>query len=116
MAKELKTTNKPDSAIKDDSRESMFRGAYKDDVYEDDIETPEEVGTVEATQQDSEGFMDANTASAVPNNEEVQTEKQEHDYKKRYDDLKKYYDQQLNEWKQEKVTLAAQANVAEKVQ
>ena len=116
MAKKLKTTNKPDSAIKDDSRESMFRGAYKDDVYEDDIETPEEVGTVEATQQDSEGFMDANTASAVPNNEEVQTEKQEHDYKKRYDDLKTYYDQKLNDWKQEKETLSAQANVAEKVQ
>ena len=116
MAKELKTTNKPDTSIKDDNREIMYRGAYRDDVYEDDIETPEEVGTVEATQQNSEGFMDANNASAVPNNEEVQTEKQEHDYKKRYDDLKKYYDQQLNEWKQEKVTLAAQANVAEKVQ
>jgi len=60
--------------------------------------------------------MDANNASAVPNSEEIPTEKREHDYKKRYDDLKKYYDQQLNEWKQEKETLAAQANVAEKVQ
>ena len=100
MAKKLKTTNKPDSAIKDDSRESMFRGAYKDDVYEDDIETPEEVGTVEATQQSSEGFMGANNnASAVPNSEEIPTEKREHDYKKRYDDLKTYYDQKLNEWK-----------------
>lgn len=116
MAKKLKTTNKPDSAIKDDGRESMFRGAYRDDVYEDDIEAPEEVGTVEATQQNSEGFMDANNASAVPNSEEIPTEKREHDYKKRYDDLKTYYDQKLNEWKQEKETLAAQANVAEKVQ
>ena len=116
MAKELKTTNKPDSAIKDDGRESMFRGAYKDDVYKDDPEKQEEVGTVEATQQEPEGFMDANNASAVPNSEEIATEKREHDYKKRYDDLKKYYDQQLNEWKQEKETLAAQANVAEKVQ
>ena len=116
MAKELKTTNKPDSAIKDDGRESMFRGAYKDDVYKDDPKKQEEVGTVEATQQESEGFMDANNASAVPNSEEIATEKREHDYKKRYDDLKKYYDQQLNEWKQEKETLAAQANVAEKVQ
>ena len=116
MAKELKTTNKPDSAIKDDGRESMFRGAYKDDVYKDDPKKQEEVGTVEATQQEPESFMDANNASAVPNSEEIATEKREHDYKKRYDDLKKYYDQQLNEWKQEKETLAAQANVAEKVQ
>ena len=60
--------------------------------------------------------MDANNASAVPNSEEIPTEKQEHDYKKRYDDLKTYYDQKLNEWKQEKETLAAQANVAEKEQ
>jgi len=116
MAKELKTTNKPDAPIDDDNRENMYKGAYRDDVYEDDIKTPEEVGTVEATQQNSEGFMDANNASAVPNNEEVQTEKQEHDYKKRYDDLKTYYDQKLNDWKQEKETLSAQANVAEKVQ
>ena len=116
MAKKLKTTNKPDSPIKDDGRESMFRGAYKDDVYKDDPEKQEEVGTVEATQQEPEGFMDANNASAVPNSEEIPTERREHDYKKRYDDLKKYYDQQLNEWKQEKETLAAQAKVAEKVQ
>lgn len=116
MAKKLKTTNKPDSPIENDGRESMFRGAYKDDVYKDDPKKQEEVGTVEATQQESEGFMDANNASAVPNSEEIATEKREHDYKKRYDDLKKYYDQQLNEWKQEKETLAAQANVAEKVQ
>ncbi len=65
MAKKLKTTNKPDSPIKDDGRESMFRGAYKDDVYKDDPEKQEEVGTVEATQQEPEGFMDANNASAV---------------------------------------------------
>lgn len=116
MAKKLKTTNKPDTPVENDGRENMYKGAYKDDVYKDDPEEQTEVGTVEATQQESEGFMDANNASAVPNSEEIATEKREHDYKKRYDDLKKYYDQQLNEWKQEKETLAAQANVAEKVQ
>ena len=117
MAKKLKTTNKPDTPAENDNREDMYRGSYKDDVYKDDLIEQEEVGTVEATQQSSEGFMDANNnASAVPNSEEIPTEKREHDYKKRYDDLKTYYDQKLNEWKQEKVTLAAQANVAEKVQ
>jgi len=116
MAKELKTTNKPDAPIKDDNRENMYKGAYKDDVYEDDAIEQEAVGTVEATQQEAEGFMDSNNISAVPSSEEVPTEKQEHDYKKRYDDLKTYYDQKLNDWKQEKETLSAQANVAEKVQ
>ena len=42
MAKKLKTTNKPDSPIENDGRESMFRGAYKDDVYKDDPEKQEE--------------------------------------------------------------------------
>jgi len=117
MAKKLKTTNKPDTPAENDNREDMYRGSYKDDVYKDDLIEQEEVGTVEATQQSSEGFMGANNnASAVPNSEEIPTEKREHDYKKRYDDLKTYYDQKLNEWKQEKETLAAQANVAEKVQ
>jgi len=116
MAKELKTTNKPDAPIKDDNRENMYKGAYKDDVYEDDAIEQEAVGTVEATQQEAEGFMDSNNMSAVPSSEEAPTEKQEHDYKKRYDDLKTYYDQKLNDWKQEKETLSAQANVAEKVQ
>jgi len=124
MAKELKTTNKPDAPIKGDGREKLYRGAYKEDVYKDDPIEQEVVGTQEATQQGAKGFMDSNNMSAVPENEEVLTEKvddyreskAEHDYKKRYDDLKTYYDQKLNEWKQEKETLAAQANVAEKEQ
>ena len=116
MTKKLKTTNKPDAPVKDDGREKMYQGAYKEDVYKDDPIEQEAVGTEEATQQESEGFMDSNNMSAVPNSEEIPTEKREHDYKKRYDDLKTYYDQKLNEWKQEKETLAAQANVAEKVQ
>ena len=116
MTKKLKTTNKPDAPVKDAGREKMYQGAYKEDVYKDDPIEQEAVGTEEATQQESEGFMDSNNMSAVPNSEEIPTEKREHDYKKRYDDLKTYYDQKLNEWKQEKETLAAQANVAEKVQ
>ena len=124
MAKKLKTTNKPDTSIKDDGREKLYQGAYKEDVYKDDPIEQEAVGTEEATQQGAEGFMDSNNMSAVPKNEEVPTEKvddykeskAEHDYKKRYDDLKTYYDQKLNEWKQEKETLAAQSNVAEKEQ
>ena len=116
MTKKLKTTNKPDAPVKDDGREKMYQGAYKEDVYKDDPIEQEAVGTEKATQQGAEGFMDSNNMSAVPDSEEIPTEKREHDYKKRYDDLKTYYDQKLNEWKQEKETLAAQANVAEKEQ
>ena len=116
MAKKLKTTNKPDTPIEDDGREKLYQGAYKEDVYKDDPIEQEVVGTEKATQQIAEGFMDSNNMSAVPDSEEIPTEKREHDYKKRYDDLKTYYDQKLNEWKQEKEILAAQTNVAEKEQ
>ena len=120
MAKELKTTNKPDTPIKDDGREKMYQGSYKDDVYKDDPEEQEAAGTEEATQQKLEGFMDSNNMSAVPENVEVPTEKvgdyresqAEHDYKKRYDDLKTHYDQKLNAWKQEKQKLSAEAEIA----
>ena len=119
MAKKLKTTNKPDALIKDDGREKMYQGSYKDDVYKDDPEKQEAAGTEEATQQEPQGFMDSNNMSAVPENVEVPTEKTgdyreskaEHDYKKRYDDLKTYYDQKLNEWKQEKEKLSAETEI-----
>ena len=115
MAKELKTTNKPDTPIKDDGREKMYQGSYKDDVYKDDPEEQEAAGTEEATQKEPQGFIDSNNMSAVPENVEVPTEKvgdyresqAEHDYKKRYDDLKTHYDQKLNAWKQEKQKLSA---------
>ena len=60
MAKKLKTTNKPDAPIKDDGREKMYQGSYKDDVYKDDPEKQEAAGTEEATQQEPQGFMDSN--------------------------------------------------------
>ena len=42
------------------------------------------------------------------------TDKQAHDFKKRYDDLKRHYDTKLNEWKQEKQLFEAKLTVEAK--
>ena len=117
MAKKKTNIRNKANELKSDPRATMFQG--KDRVLTAEEEETETEDTdvkakAEATPE-VEGFMDTNNASAVPNKEEIPTEKREgHDYKKRYDDLKSYYDQKLSEWKQEKETLKAQSKVAEK--
>jgi uncharacterized protein YutD len=75
-----------------------YKNAYHKDLDKEDPESDPSVDT-EATQKD-EGF-----ASSQP--------PVEHDFKKRYDDLKTHYDNKLNEWKQEKQTLEAQAKATQ---
>jgi len=118
MAKKKTNIRNKASILENDPRANMYQGKDRE-LTNDDEETEVTEDTdvkakAEATPE-VEGFMDTNNASAVPNKEEIPTEKREgHDYKKRYDDLKSYYDQKLSEWKQEKETLEAQSKVAEK--
>ena len=118
MAKKKTNKHNKASILENDPRANMYQGKDRE-LTNDDEETEVTEDTdvkakAEATPE-VEGFMDTNNASAVPNKEEIPTEKREgHDYKKRYDDLKSYYDQKLSEWKQEKETLKAQSKVAEK--
>ena len=118
MAKKKTNKHNKASILENDPRANMYQGKDRELTNDDEetevTEDPSVEASMEATPE-VEGFMDTNNASAVPNKEEIPTEKREgHDYKKRYDDLKSYYDQKLSEWKQEKETLEAQSKVAEK--
>tara|TARA_Y100000114_G_scaffold111363_1_gene105126 strand:- start:94 stop:939 length:846 start_codon:yes stop_codon:yes gene_type:complete len=80
-----------------------YRGAYRADVYKDDVPEVSE----EATLEEDTTFMQDETIS-VEAEEKTEVKTEEHDYKKRYDDLKKHYDAKLHEWKEEKDALVSQ--------
>ena len=80
-----------------------YRGAYRADVYKDDVSEVSE----EATLEEDTTFMQDETIS-VEAEEKTEVKTEEHDYKKRYDDLKKHYDAKLHEWKEEKDALVSQ--------
>lgn len=84
--------NKPNDSFGTINSESLYRGKYRDEVYED--EDDEEA--VEAA--------DPSEEEATPEDNSFVQEKSKddgHDYKKRYDDLKRHYDAKVNEFKQE---------------
>ena len=118
MAKKKTNNHNKASILENDPRANMYQGKDRELTTEDEeteVTEDTDVKAKAAATPEVEGFMDTNNASAVPDKEEIPTERREgHDYKKRYDDLKTYYDQKLSEWKQEKETLEAQSKVAEK--
>ena len=77
------------------NNDQLYRGKYREDVYQDDDEV------VEAQDPSEEATPEKEATFAEP-----QTES-DTDYKKRYDDLKRHYDTKLSEWKKEKEELAA---------
>jgi len=86
--------NKPNDSFGTINSESLYRGKYRDEVYEDEDENTEEA--VEAA--------DPSQEEATPEETSFVQEKSKddgHDYKKRYDDLKRHYDSKVNEFKQE---------------
>jgi hypothetical protein len=88
--------NKANDSFGTINNSSLYRGKYRDDVYEEEEET-----TVEATDPSEEEATPAEEPSFAQPKEESDT-----DYKKRYDDLKRHYDTKLEEWKQERAELA----------
>lgn len=82
--------NKPNDSFGTINSETMYRGGYREDVYqEDDDETVE----VEAQQEEQPNEKEA--TSFVEGSQE-----KDHDYKKRYDDLKRHYDEKVQTFKQ----------------
>jgi len=67
--------NKPNDSFGTVNDEGLYRGKYRDEVYEDDDDNVE----VEAQQEEPE---EKEATSFVQGSEE-----RDHDYKKRYDDL-----------------------------
>jgi hypothetical protein len=86
--------NKANDSFGTVNDDSLYRGKYRDEVYQDDDE--------EETTQDP-------SVEATPETEEETFAKPKEgsdtDYKKRYDDLKRHYDSKLEEFKKEREEL-----------
>ncbi len=89
--------NKPNDSFGAINDANLYRGKYREEVYQDDDEvaTAEDPSNEEATPEKKE-----EVSFAEPK------EGSDTDYKKRYDDLKKHYDSKLEEWKREREELA----------
>ena len=105
MAKQVRghRANKPNDSFGTINNETLYKGNYRSEVYNDEEEdTPEVEASEEAevTEKNKESFVESKQES--PN----------HDYKKRYDDLKRHYDSKLSEFETEKQQLlqASQQN------
>ena len=88
--------NKPNDSFGVTNANNLYRGKYRDEVYEDEDEKLE--ASEETQEADPAEAATQNDDSFVPQKE---TKDSEHDYKKRYDDLKKHYDSKVNEFKGE---------------
>jgi len=85
--------NKPNDSFGTVNDEGLYRGKYRDEVYEDDDDNVE----VEAQQEEPE---EKEATSFVQGSEE-----RDHDYKKRYDDLKRHYDEKVQAFKQREIEM-----------
>jgi len=81
--------NKPNDSFGTINNESLYRGKYREEVYEDEEDNVE----VEAQQEEQPEEKEA--TSFVEESQE-----KDHDYKKRYDDLKRHYDEKVQTFKQ----------------
>ena len=99
MAKKVRgqRANKANDSFGTINNESLYRGKYREEVYNEDDEAEE---TVEAQQADPEEATPQESNSFAEQKQET-----DHDYKKRYDDLKRHYDDKVNEFKGEIETL-----------
>ena len=98
MAKKVRghRANKANDSFGTVNNESLYRGKYRDEVYEDEndneaeetVEAQQEMDPEEATPSESDSFVE-------------QAKDADHDYKKRYDDLKRHYDSKVSEFKAE---------------
>ena len=102
MAKKARghRANKANDSFGTVNNESLYRGKYRDEVYEDEDDNNEAEETVEAQQADPEEATPQESDSFVKQKQEA-----DHDYKKRYDDLKRHYDEKVGEFKNEIETL-----------
>jgi len=88
--------NKSNDSFGTINNDQLYRGKYREDVYNDDDEETaviEDPSEEEATPEETQSFAEPKEGSDT-------------DYKKRYDDLKRHYDSKLEEWKTERQELA----------
>lgn len=112
MAKKVRghRANKPNDSFGTINSETLYRGKYRDEVYEED---DQETSEVEAQQEEAE--EQESNESFVETKQETSPD---HDYKKRYDDLKKHYDDKVRSFKEREKELesamsqASQSNIS----
>ena len=88
--------NKSNDSFGTINDEQLYRGKYRDEVYEDDDEVEQEAA--DPSEKDDEATPDAESFAAPKEGSET-------DYKKRYDDLKRHYDAKIEEFKTERQEL-----------
>jgi len=103
--------NKPNDSFGTVNNDSLYKGKYREEVYQDD-EDDTELEASEEVEQDAEQPVAAEEAGTFGS----KPESKEPDYKKRYDDLKRHYDGRLAEWKQEKDEFVSRLNTSSKPQ
>jgi hypothetical protein len=92
--------NKANDSFGTINNDSLYRGKYRDEVYEDEDDNQAEEA-VEAQQADPEEEATPQESTSFVK----QKQEADHDYKKRYDDLKRHYDEKVGEFKNEIETL-----------
>ena len=104
MAKQVRgiRANKPNDSFGTINSESLYKGNYRSEVYEDEEDTPE----VEASEEPE------STETKDPSFVETKQESPNHDYKKRYDDLKRHYDTKLAQFESERQQLQQASQAA----
>ena len=107
MAKKVRghRANKPNDSFGTINSETLYKGAYREEVYQDE---DEEAVEQHAEQSESDEESEPNFAQGA--------EKAEHDYKKRYDDLKKHYDAKITEFKSKEQEMTATLSQATRQQ
>jgi hypothetical protein len=90
--------NKPNDSFGTINSETLYRGKYKEEVYQDDDEETTEVEAQTETEESesNSSFVEAKQESPP-----------DHDYKKRYDDLKRHYDDKVLSFKEREKELEA---------
>ena len=108
MAKKVRghRANKPNDSFGTIDSDSLYKGAYREEVYQDEDE--EETVEQQAEQSASDEESEPSFAQGA--------EKAEHDYKKRYDDLKKHYDAKISEFKAKEQEMTATLSEATRQQ
>jgi hypothetical protein len=108
MAKKVRghRANKPNDSFGTIDSDSLYKGAYREEVYQD--EDDEETVEQHAEQSESDEESEPSFAQGA--------EKAEHDYKKRYDDLKKHYDAKISEFKAKEQEMTATLSEATRQQ
>jgi hypothetical protein len=91
--------NKANDSFGTINNDSLYKGKYREEVYEDDDDEVEAQSEADPAEIEAATQRDQSSDSFAAAKQEEQEES--HDYKKRYDDLKRHYDTKVNEFKQE---------------